>query len=59
MSEFFSKNFPFLVVKFSVYLNRRVFVMGLSVQEKKRKKSFNREAIVAILDYNRNDFSFF
>ena len=24
---FLSENFPFLVVKFSVYLNRRVFVM--------------------------------
>ena len=27
---FFSKNFLFLVVKFSRYLNLRVFVMGLS-----------------------------
>ena len=27
-SEFFlSENFPFLVVNFSIYLNRRVFVM--------------------------------
>ena len=26
--NFLSKNFHFLVVKFSVYLNRRVFVMG-------------------------------
>ena len=26
-SEFFSENFQFLVVKFSMYLNRRVFVM--------------------------------
>ena len=25
---FFSENFHFLVVKFSVHLNRRVFVMG-------------------------------
>ena len=25
--NFLSENFPFLVVKFSVYLNRRVFVM--------------------------------
>ena len=24
---FLSENFPFLVVKFSIYLNRRVFVM--------------------------------
>ena len=27
--EFLSENFQFLVVKFSVYLNRRVFVMLL------------------------------
>ena len=25
---FLSENFHFLVVKFSIYLNRRVFVMG-------------------------------
>ena len=28
ISEFLSENFHFLVVKFSVYLNRHVFVMG-------------------------------
>ena len=26
--SFLSENFQFLVVKFSIYLNRRVFVMG-------------------------------
>ena len=26
---FLSENFPFMVVKFSIYLNRRVFVMRL------------------------------
>ena len=26
-SDFFSENFQFLVVEFSIYLNRRVFVM--------------------------------
>ena len=26
--NFLSENFPFLVVKFSIYLNRRVFVMA-------------------------------
>ena len=31
MSEFLSENFHFLVVKFSVYLNRRVFVMDVLV----------------------------
>ena len=28
IQEFLSENFQFLVVKFSIYLNRRVFVMG-------------------------------
>ena len=28
MSEFLSENFPFLVVKFSIYLNRHVFVFS-------------------------------
>ena len=28
MSEFLSENFQFLVVKFSIYLNMRVFVMS-------------------------------
>ena len=28
ISEFLSENFKFLVVKFSIYLNRRVFVMS-------------------------------
>ena len=27
ISDFLSENFQFLVVKFSIYLNRRVFVM--------------------------------
>ena len=27
ISEFLPENFQFLVVKFSIYLNRRVFVM--------------------------------
>ena len=27
ISEFLSENFQFLVVKFSIYMNRRVFVM--------------------------------
>ena len=27
VSEFLSENFPILEVKFSIYLNRRVFVM--------------------------------
>ena len=31
---FLSKNFHFLVVKFSVYLNRHVFIMSLICAEK-------------------------
>ena len=31
--RFLSENFQFLEVKFSIYLNRRVFVMGLFVQK--------------------------
>ena len=31
--NFLSENFHFLVVKFSVYLNRRVFVMSLNSLE--------------------------
>ena len=27
ISEFLSENFQFLIVKFSIYFNRRVFVM--------------------------------
>ena len=29
ISEFLSENFQFLEVKFSIYLNRRVYVMSL------------------------------
>ena len=36
ISEFLSENFPFLVVKFSIYLNRHVFVMySLAVPSEK------------------------
>ena len=37
--EFLSENFQFLVVKFSIYLNRRVFVMGLN--DKKEPENIN------------------
>ena len=30
--DFLSENFQFLMVKFSVYLNRRVFVMVLMIK---------------------------
>ena len=29
--QFLSENFQFLVVKFSIYLNRRVFIMGNNI----------------------------
>ena len=31
---FYLKIFPFLVVKFSIYLNRRVFVMTVSIRNR-------------------------
>ena len=37
ISEFLSENFPFLVVKFSVHLNRYVFVMAKKTKKKKKK----------------------
>ena len=36
--NFLSENFQFLVVKFSVYLNRRVFVMASNMQERMNRK---------------------
>ena len=35
---FFSENFPFLVVKFSIYLNRHVFVMVIFETTKKKSQ---------------------
>ena len=54
ISEFLSEKFQFLVVKFSVYLNRRVFVMpnvrtnmvrteGVPILEKKKKKKTKKK----------------
>ena len=37
ISEFLSENFQFLVMKFSIYLNRRVFVMESLMQYKKKR----------------------
>ena len=42
--SFLSENFPFLEVKFSIYLYRRVFVMYTTkYKENKRKKNNNRK----------------
>ena len=38
--SFLSENFPFLEVKFSIYLNRRVFVMG-TFSRSNRNKTYN------------------
>ena len=32
--NFLSENFPFLVVKFSIYLKRRVFIMCMNGEER-------------------------
>ena len=38
MSEFLSEDFWFLVVKFSIYLNRFVFVMNFSISNNHNKQ---------------------
>ena len=38
---FYLKFFPFLVVKFSIYLNRRVFVMVLHFNKVQGKEIFS------------------
>ena len=40
ISEFFSENFQFLEVKFSIYLNRRDFVMDLKFNMRDRLLRF-------------------
>ena len=40
ISEYLSENFQFWVVKFSIYLNRRVFVMQILFSGKIRKQYF-------------------
>ena len=51
-----SENFPFLVVKFSVYLNRRVFVMK---KQKKTKKKQELNKLFEILGhFTKNKLSY-
>ena len=45
--NFLSENFHFLVVKFSVYLNRRVFVMD----KKKNENQLNVSVILAVYEH--------
>ena len=48
--NFLSKFFPFLVVTFSIYLSRRVFVMfSLYVQKAHKKRSVIVHAKVSVL----------
>ena len=47
--EFLSENFQFFVVKFSVYLNRRVFVMKTTKVMKSLGKLFWTERLAADL----------
>ena len=58
---FLSENFPFLVVKFSVYLNRRVFIMSYifchyyhetQMKAELEKKSSNTITVNPITDFN-------
>ena len=42
ISEFLSENFQFLVVKFSIYLNRRVFSMAIQNAPSKDSKQAAR-----------------
>ena len=56
ISDFFflSENFPFLVVKFSIYLNRRVFVMEWArrmVKVKERKQTNEPSDLSHCSDY--------
>ena len=59
---FLSVNFQFLEVKFSIYLNRHVFVMDsmrLNLTEFGRRcglKNFKMAAMVAILDIGTRQF---
>ena len=46
--NFLSENFHFLVVKFSVYLNKLVFVMGIMVSNQKKKKKKEKKRGVGV-----------
>ena len=59
-SEILSKNFKFLVVKFSMYLIRRVFVMGVRVIDVSLyKKSYFFAVILSLLFFFFFFFFFF
>ena len=55
---FLSENIPFLVVKFSIYLNRRVFVMysrGATAERFTDKSENDRDAVFSHA-YIKTDF---
>ena len=49
ISEFLSENFQFWVVKFSIYLNRRVFVMIMSVSSWSKLKTSDPRSKMSFL----------
>ena len=51
--SFLSENFQFLEMKFSIYLNRRVFVMWSSAKVRMKIKLYNRHKVVFI---SRQDY---
>ena len=55
--SFLSENFQFLEVKFSIYLNRRVFVMftelNFEFKKKKKKKKNNNKKKTLIVSNKR------
>ena len=58
ISEFLSENFQFLVVKFSIYLNRRVFVMVVFISALKRAVSTHGYSVRRFLWVPQHIFSF-
>ena len=46
--EFLSENFHFSVIKFSVYLNRHVFIMGWSFSVFKFQDKYGKELNIAL-----------
>ena len=50
--EFLSENFQFLVVKFSVYVNRRVFVMNTVLSDTKYCQTAFLNVFLYFLEYS-------
>ena len=51
ISEFLSENFQFLMVKFSIYLNRRVFVIKGQIRGKYENKPARQTKRVNVWNY--------